>query len=69
MTDKDFIVFFESRNTEPVDKWDVIIAKLAILSIKIGLFLVLGFMVLMFMFFFRRYQNGEIILLDKEVHS
>ncbi|MBQ9304578.1 hypothetical protein [Butyrivibrio sp.] len=52
MTDKDFIVFFGSRNTEPVDKWDVIIAKLAILSIKIGLFLVLGFMVLMFMFFF-----------------
>ena len=52
MTDKDFIVFFGSRNREPVDKWDVIIAKLAILSIKIGLFLVLGFMVLMFMFFF-----------------
>ena len=52
MTDKDFIVFFGSRNTEAVDKWDVIIAKLAILSIKIGLFLVLGFMVLMFMFFF-----------------
>ncbi len=52
MTDKDFIIFFGSRNTGPVDKWDVIIAKLAILSIKIGLFLVLGFMVLMFMFFF-----------------
>ena len=52
MTDKDVIIFFGSRNTEPVDKWDVIIAKLAILSIKIGLFLVLGFMVLMFMFFF-----------------
>ena len=52
MTDEEFMIFFGSRNTRPVDKWDVIIAKLAILSIKIGLFLVLGFVLLMVAFFF-----------------
>ena len=48
MNSRDFIIFFCGRNCRPVDKFDVMIAKVALFAIKFTVVLIIAFTVLMF---------------------
>lgn len=52
MKPEEFIILFGSRNPRPIDKGNVIIARIAFFAVKFTLFLVLGFALLMILFFF-----------------
>ena len=52
MKPEEFIILFGSRNPRPIDKGDVIIARIALFAVKFTLFLVIGFALLLILFFF-----------------
>ncbi len=52
MKPEEFIILFGSRNPRPIDKGDVFIARIALFAVKFTLFLILGFALLLILFFF-----------------
>ena len=52
MKPEEFIILFGSRNPKPIDKGEVIIARIAILVVKFTLVLILGFALLLTVLFY-----------------
>ena len=48
MNSRDFIIFFGGRNNRPVDRFDVMIAKVALFAIKFTIGLIIAFAALLF---------------------
>ena len=48
MNSRDFIIFCGGRNCRPVDKFDVMIARIALFALKFTLGLIIAFFVLLF---------------------
>ncbi len=46
-----FVILFGSKGKRPIDKGDVVIAKMALFTVKFAVGLVLAFVIFMFLFF------------------